>query len=70
MTRKSRRASGSGVEKLERKWGILLALPAILGFVLLNLGPMIFFFLYRFDRLACREPDRICWLSKLSRDAS
>jgi multiple sugar transport system permease protein len=36
-----KRKLGSGIERMERRWGILLAMPAILGFVLINLGPMI-----------------------------
>jgi multiple sugar transport system permease protein len=39
-----RRLSGQG--RLERRWGIALAMPAILGFVIFTVGPMIasFFF--------------------------
>lgn len=31
----------SGIEKMERNWGIILALPAMLGFLIFTLGPMI-----------------------------
>lgn len=31
----------SGIERMERNWGILFALPAILGFLIFTLGPMI-----------------------------
>lgn len=31
----------SGVERMERNWGILLALPAMLGFLVFSLGPII-----------------------------
>lgn len=36
----------SGQTRLERRWGILMALPAILGFVIFTIGPMLasFFF--------------------------
>lgn len=39
-----RKRTGGGIERMERNWGILLAAPAILGFLLLNLGPMLFSF--------------------------
>jgi multiple sugar transport system permease protein len=31
----------SGIERMERRWGICLALPAMLGFFLFTIGPMI-----------------------------
>ncbi len=31
----------SGIGRMERKWGILLAMPAMLGFILFTIGPMI-----------------------------
>ncbi len=36
----------SGQTRLERRWGVLMALPAILGFVIFTIGPMLasFFF--------------------------
>ena len=42
----SRRSRLSGQGRLERRWGILMAMPAILGFVIFTIGPMIasFFF--------------------------
>jgi multiple sugar transport system permease protein len=33
--------NSSGIERMERNWGILLVLPALIGFILVNLGPMI-----------------------------
>src|SRR5690625_3057145 len=33
--------TGSGIHKMERKWGIILALPAILGIIIFTVGPMI-----------------------------
>lgn len=31
----------SGIERMERNWGLLLAMPAMLGFLIFTLGPMI-----------------------------
>ncbi|GMA61059.1 sugar ABC transporter permease [Alicyclobacillus fastidiosus] len=36
---------GSGVESMERKWGIIFALPSILGFLIFALGPFLASFL-------------------------
>ncbi|WP_246187031.1 hypothetical protein [Microlunatus speluncae] len=40
------RRGRSGLIRTERRWGIVLALPAVLGFVIFTIGPMIasFFF--------------------------
>ncbi|MET9020622.1 sugar ABC transporter permease [Actinopolymorpha sp. NPDC004070] len=38
------RLSGQG--RLERRWGVLMALPAILGFVIFTIGPMIASFVF------------------------
>lgn len=35
---------GSGIDRMQLKWGILLAAPAIIGFLLLNLGSILFSF--------------------------
>ncbi|MGW5363430.1 carbohydrate ABC transporter permease [Actinopolymorpha pittospori] len=44
--RPSGRNQLSGQARLERRWGLILALPAILGFLIFTLGPMVasFFF--------------------------
>ena len=31
----------SGIPRMERNWGILLALPAIIGFAIFTIGPMV-----------------------------
>lgn len=36
----SRKTGLSGIARMERKWGILFALPAILGFIIFVAGPM------------------------------
>lgn len=33
--------TGSGIKRMEQRWGILLALPAMLGFGLFTIGPML-----------------------------
>lgn len=40
------RAGRSGLIRTERRWGILLALPAVLGFVIFTIGPMIASFVF------------------------
>lgn len=35
------RRRGSGLQRLERNWGILLVMPAILGFLVFTIGPVI-----------------------------
>jgi multiple sugar transport system permease protein len=37
---RTRRTGVSGQSRLERRWGLLLALPAIIGFVVFSLAPM------------------------------
>jgi multiple sugar transport system permease protein len=37
----ARNRKSSGLLRMERRWGILLAMPAILGFLLFTIGPMI-----------------------------
>lgn len=37
----SRRARTSGLMRSQQRWGVLLALPALLGFVLFTVGPML-----------------------------
>lgn len=32
---------GSGIQRMEARWGVLLALPAILGFLMFTAGPML-----------------------------
>lgn len=41
MDATARRKHKSGIQRMERKWGILLAAPAIIGFLLFTLVPMI-----------------------------
>ena len=36
-----RRRSSSGMERMERRWGIALGLPAMLGFLAFTIGPML-----------------------------
>lgn len=36
-----KRKRSSGIEKMERNWGLLLAAPAVLGFLMFTLGPMV-----------------------------
>lgn len=36
-----KRKRSSGIERMERNWGLLLAGPAILGFLIFTLGPMV-----------------------------
>ncbi|MFC7109909.1 hypothetical protein ACFQQB_61700 [Nonomuraea rubra] len=36
----------SGQRRLERRWGVLMALPAILGFVIFTAGPMVASFVF------------------------
>jgi len=40
LTRTPKRSS-SGMERMERRWGILLGLPAMLGFLAFTIGPML-----------------------------
>ncbi len=40
-TGRSRRRSSSGMERMERRWGIALGLPAMLGFLAFTIGPML-----------------------------
>lgn len=35
------RKKRSGIERMERNWGVILAIPAMLGFLMFTLGPMI-----------------------------
>jgi multiple sugar transport system permease protein len=35
------RRTASAQVRMERRWGILMALPAVLGFLLFTLGPML-----------------------------
>ena len=35
------KGSSSGMERMERRWGILLGLPAMLGFLAFTIGPML-----------------------------
>lgn len=37
----ARRRRGSGVARQERRWGVLLALPAMIGYLVFVLGPML-----------------------------
>ncbi|WP_274362804.1 carbohydrate ABC transporter permease [Paenibacillus thermotolerans] len=46
MPRAKSRTGLSGVQRMERRWGILLALPALLGFLLFTIGPMVASFVF------------------------
>ncbi len=37
----SEKRGSSGLKRMERNWGVLMAMPAILGFVIFTIGPMI-----------------------------
>jgi multiple sugar transport system permease protein len=41
VARRSSRRKMSGIARMERNWGLLFALPAILGFIIFVFGPMV-----------------------------